>query len=213
MLLHQANSAFADLGCKKRFDFLFMAPSSQSLEPPQKLTRFTCIGKDFIPYFADRQLEVLIHSDIVEFELCQDRQMAKLPKASTLNNFASAWSRLCSVAIPKLSTRGLKSIARPAFSRLEIKHLLAYMVESNAKGGLALEREILLLQRDHLEMLLLTGMRYGTEALGISWKHIEWHTDKDIRYLRTWVNGKTVGRRLIAKHRAVDVFTRLHSRQ
>jgi hypothetical protein len=32
-------------------------------------------------------------------------------------------------------------------------------------------------------------MRHGTEELGISWKHIEWHTDKYIRYLRMWVNG------------------------
>jgi hypothetical protein len=27
-------------------------------------------------------------------------------------------------------------------------------------------------------MLLLTGMRHGTEAMGICWRHIEWHTDK-----------------------------------
>ena len=69
------------------------------------------------------------------------------------------------------------------------------------------------LLRDYVEMLLLTGIRHGTEALGISWKHIEWHTDKDIRYVRMWVNGKTGGRWLIAKHRAVDVLKRLHSRQ
>lgn len=50
----------------------------------------TCIEKYFIPYFADKQLEELTHSDIVEFELWRNRQMAKLPKASTLNNFASA---------------------------------------------------------------------------------------------------------------------------
>ena len=184
----------------------------------------TCIEKYFIPYFADKQLEELTHSDIVEFELWRNRQMAKLPKASTLNNFASAWSRLCSVAvsrgwiservaIPKLSTRGLKSIARPAFSREEIEHLLVYMVEWSTKGRLAVEREMRPLLRDYVEMLLLTGMRHGTEALGISWKHIEWHTDKDIRYLRIWVNGKTGGRWLIAKHRAVDVLKRLHNRQ
>jgi integrase len=62
-------------------------------------------------------------------------------------------------------------------------------------------------------MLLLTGMRHGTEAMGICWKHIEWHTDKGVRYLRIWVDGKTGGRWLIAKHRAVDVLKRLHARQ
>jgi integrase len=184
----------------------------------------TCIEKYFIPYFADKHLEELTHSDIVEFELWRNRQMAKLPKASTLNNFASAWSRLCSVAvsrgwiservaIPKLSTRGLKSIARPAFSREEIEHLLVYMVKWSSEGRLAVEREMRPLLRDYVEMLLLTGMRHGTEAMGICWKHIEWHTDKGVRYLRIWVDGKTGGRWLIAKHRAVDVLKRLHARQ
>jgi integrase len=184
----------------------------------------TCIEKYFLPYFADKYLEELTHNDIVEFELWRNRQMAKLPKASTLNNFASAWSRLCSVAvsrgwiservaIPKLSTRGLKSTARPAFSRNEIDKLLLFMVEWSGEGRLAVEREMRPLLRDYVEMLLYTGMRHGTEALGICWKHIEWHKDKDIRYLRIWVNGKTGGRWLIAKHRAVEVLQRLHSRQ
>jgi integrase len=49
--------------------------------------------------------------------------------------------------------------------------------------------------------------------MGICWKHIEWHTDKGVRYLRIWVDGKTGGRWLIAKHRAVEVLKRLHTRQ
>jgi integrase len=184
----------------------------------------TCIERYFLPYFQDRQLEEISHTDIVEFEIWRNRQMGRQPKASTLNNFASAWSRLTQTAVnrgwisdavpvPKLSTRGEKSQPRPAFNRAEIEHLLVYMVEWSTKGRLAVEREMRPLLRDYVEMLLLTGIRHGTEALGISWKHIEWHTDKDIRYLRIWVNGKTGGRWLIAKHRAVDVLKRLHSRQ
>jgi len=34
-----------------------------------------------------------------------------------------------------------------------------------------------------------------------------------VRYLRIWVDGKTGGRWLIAKHKAVDVLRRLHARQ
>ena len=184
----------------------------------------TCIEKYFVPYFADKRLEELTHTDIVEFELWRNRQMGKLPKASTLNNFASAWSKLCSVAvargwtservaIPKLSTRGQKSKARPAFSREEIDRLLVYMEEWSKKGRLAVEREMRPLLRDYVEILLYTGIRHGTEALGICWKNIEWHTDKDIRYLRIWVSGKTGGRWLIAKHKAIDALKRLHSRQ
>ena len=36
---------------------------------------------------------------------------------------------------------------------------------------------------------------------------------KTAYHLRVWVNGKTGGRGLIAKHRAVDVLKRLHQRQ
>jgi integrase len=183
-----------------------------------------CIEKYFLPYFKDKRLEELTHTDIAEFELWRDRQMQRKPKASTLMNFASAWNRLLTVAVergyiservpvPKLTTRGEKGKTRPAFSAEEITQLLAFMETWQYEGLRAVEKQIRPLLRDYIEMLLLTGMRHGTEAMGICWRHIEWHTDKGVRYLRIWVDGKTGGRWLIAKHRAVDVLKRLHARQ
>jgi integrase len=184
----------------------------------------SCIEKYFIPYFAERKLEELTHSDIVEFELWRDRQMTRKPKSSTLNNFTSAWNKVIATAVergylservpvPKLTTKGEKGKTRPAFSQDEIDMLLAFMDTWQNKGLREVDREIRTLLRDYIEMLLLTGMRHGTEAMGICWRHIEWHTDKGVRYLRIWVDGKTGGRWLIAKHRAVDVLKRLHARQ
>ncbi|MCM2340109.1 tyrosine-type recombinase/integrase [Rhodoferax sp.] len=184
----------------------------------------TCIEKYFIPYFGDKRLEQLQHEDIVAFEIWRNRQMTKQPKASTLMNFASAWNRLQQTAIakgwlsehaaiPKLTTRGMKSTSRPAFGKDEVAKLLQFMQTWAEQGRLSVEREMRPLLRDYVEMLLLTGMRHGTEAMGICWKHIEWHTDKGVRYLRIWVDGKTGGRWLIAKHRAVDVLNRLRDRQ
>jgi len=183
-----------------------------------------CIEKYFLPYFKDKRLEELTHTDIVEFELWRDRQMRRKPKASTLMNFASAWNKLLSVAVsrgyiservpvPKLTTKGEKGTTRPAFSEEEIAQLLAFMETWQHEGLRAVEKEMRPLLRDYVEMLLLTGMRHGTEAMGICWRHLEWHTDKGVRYLRIWVDGKTGGRWLIAKHRAVDVLRRLHARQ
>jgi len=183
-----------------------------------------CIEKYFLPYFKDTRLEELTHTDIVEFELWRDRQMQRKPKASTLMNFASAWNRLLTVAVergyiservpvPKLTTKGEKGKTRPAFSGEEIQTLLTFMETWQYEGLRAVEKEIRPLLRDYIEMLLLTGMRHGTEAMNICWRHIEWHTDKGVRYLRIWVDGKTGGRWLIAKHRAVDVLKRLHARQ
>lgn len=184
----------------------------------------SCIEKYFLPYFAERRLEELSHTDIKEFELWRDRQMQRVPKTSTLMNFASAWNRLVAVAVergyiservpvPKLTTKGAKGKTRPGFSEDEIATLLAYMETWQHGGVKSVEREMRPLLRDYVEMLLLTGMRHGTEAMGICWRHIEWHTDKGVRYLRIWVDGKTGGRWLIAKHRAVDVLKRLHARQ
>jgi integrase len=70
-----------------------------------------------------------------------------------------------------------------------------------------------LLLRDYVEILLLTGIRHGTEAMGLCWHHLEWHEHERKKYLRLWVSGKTGGRWLIAKHRAVQVFERLAARQ
>jgi integrase len=184
----------------------------------------SCIERYFLPYFQDKQIEEITHTDIAEFEAWRSRQMGKQPNASTLNDFASAWSRLqqtavdkgwisSQVAIPRLSTRGLKSTPRPAFSRNEINHLLAFMEAWSTEGRLAAEREIRPLLRDYVEMLLYTGMRHGTEALGMCWNHIEWHTQDGKRYLRIWVSGKTGGRWLIAKHKAIEPLQRLHQRQ
>jgi integrase len=187
-------------------------------------TYVTCIEKYFVPYFKDKRFEEITHSDVVEFEIWRNRQMVKVPKSSTLQNFASAWSKLINVAVargfiservpvPKLSTKGEKGKTRPAFTEDEINTLLTFMQTWQHEGKREAEKEIRPLLRDYIEMLLLTGMRHGTEAMGIFWKHIEWHTDKGIRYLRIWVDGKTGGRWLIAKHRAVDVLKRIHARQ
>jgi integrase len=184
----------------------------------------TCIERYFIPYFGEKRIEELQHTDIVAFEIWRNRQMARQPKASTLQNFASAWSKLLQTAVekgwlsekaavPKLSTRGEKGKARPAFNADEVAKLLQYMVQWSTQGAKPVEREMRPLLRDYVEFLLLTGMRHGTEAMGICWKNIEWHTDKGVRYLRIWVDGKTGGRWLIAKHRAVDVLQRLQQRQ
>lgn len=183
-----------------------------------------CIERYIAPYFAEIQIEQLTNADIVEFELWRNRQMRKQPTHSTLNTFTSAWNKICSTAIargwiservpvPKLSTMGAKSVPRPAFTRDEITYLQKFMETWVVGGRTVATREIKPLLRDYVEMLLYTGMRHGTEAMGICWNNIEWHTHKGVRYLRIWVSGKTGGRWLIAKHAAVDVLKRLHARQ
>jgi integrase len=183
-----------------------------------------CIERYFVPYFGERRPEELIHTDIWEFEQWRNRQLGRMPASSTLKNFAAAWSRLRQtainkgwiseqVAVPKLTTRGEKTKPRAAFDKSEIDRLLAYMVKWSTEGRLTTERDIRPLLRDYVEILLYTGMRHGTEAMGLCWNNIEWHTHEGQRYLRMWVDGKTGGRWLVAKHKARDALIRLQQRQ
>ena len=103
-------------------------------------------------------------------------------------------------------------MSRPEFTRAEIDQLLAAMPDWTGQGRLAIEKITRPLVRDYVELLLYTDMRHGTEALAIRWQHISWHMDKGVRYLRIWVDGKTGGRWPIAKHAAVAVLARLHTR-
>jgi len=182
------------------------------------------IERYFLPYFGERHLETLTATDIAQFEAWRNRQMQKIPKASTLNTFAAAWTKLLDTGIrkgwiseratvPRLSTRGEKSTPRPAFSKDEVDQLLAYLETWSTGGIKPAGKEMRLLLRDYIEILLLTGIRHGTEAMGLCWNHLEWHESERKKYLRLWVAGKTGGRWLIAKHRAVAVFERLAARQ
>jgi integrase len=64
-----------------------------------------------------------------------------------------------------------------------------------------------------VEVLLLTGMRHGTESKGIQWRHCEWHEALGVRYMRIYVSGKTGPRYLIGKHELAAVLQRRHQAQ
>jgi len=75
-----------------------LAEMRKQIDTSKGLTAYhsyiTCIEKYFLPYFGTKVLEELTHTDVREFEMWRDRQMARKPKTSTLNNFTSAWNRV-----------------------------------------------------------------------------------------------------------------------
>ena len=182
------------------------------------------IERYLIPFFGKKYLANITHTDITEFEAWRNTQMKRKPATSTLLTFASAWSRITSLAIqrgwmsahtpvPKLTAAGgVKSKSRPAFTAEEIQRLREFMRGWMEYKGKARHFEMRLLLRDYVELLIFTGIRHGTEAMRIRWQHCEWHKDKDQRYLRIWVSGKTGERWLIAKNDAVSVLERLAAR-
>ena len=182
------------------------------------------IERYFIPYFGDKYLQNLKHKDIADFEAWRNHRMARTPKSSTLMTFASAFSRVHQTAIsrgwisdrvpiPTMSRRGAKGEVRPAFSVEEITQLRQFMQSWQKLGNLDYDRIMRPLLCAYVEFLLLTGMRHGTESMGIEWRHCEWYASEGQRYIRVWVDGKTGGRWLIAKHEAQAVLIKLHSLQ
>lgn len=182
-----------------------------------------CIERYLIPYFGNRYLTSITHTDIAEFENWRNTVMKRKAKNSTLLTFATAYNRVHQTAvvrgwiseripIPKLSIKGEKGKPRNAFSTEEIVQLRSYLQDwyTTATGK---TRQLRLILRDLVDVLYLTGMRVGTESNALEWQHIEWHTDKGVRYLRIWVNGKTGARWLIAKHELVETLNRIHASQ
>ena len=53
-----------------------------------------------------------------------------------------------------------------------------------------------------------TGIRHGTEELGLKWRNIEWYLRDGERYLAVNVDGKTNKRTAIARDRVVDFLWR-----
>ncbi len=182
------------------------------------------IERYFVPFFGERHLQNIRHQHIAEFERWRNHKMGRLPKSSTLMNFASAFSRVCNTAIergwvservplPKLSRKGEKGTVRPAFSAEEIAKLRVFMPTWEQAARLDWDRMQRPLLCDYVEFLLLTGMRHGTESMNVRWCDCEWYEADGVRYLRVRVSGKTGERYLIAKHETLPVLQRLHQRQ
>ena len=174
-----------------------------------------------IPFFGQMYLTSITSKHITEFEAWRNLLFKRKPKVSTLLTFSSAFTRITQTAIdngwisdkvpvPKLSVRGEKGQARPAFTNDEVKtiqkHLLNWHVGIEGYSG-----EMRLMLRDLVDILILTGMRQGTESMNLEWKHFEWYENNGVRYLRIWVSGKTGARWLIAKHECVEVLKRLQA--
>ena len=149
-----------------------------------------------VPFFGQMYLTSITNKQIAEFELWRNARLKRMPKQSTLLTFATAFTRICNTAVaqgwvsanamfPKLNVRGERGGVRPAFTDNEVQrirdHLAAWYEQ--AKGDTAEMRRLL---RDLVDVLILTGMRQGTESMNLQWRHIEWHTDAGVRYLRIW---------------------------
>lgn len=197
-----------------------------SIKPLTNKDYIRAINKYLIPFFGNYLLENIDSEVMRKYELWRNELMGKTPLTSTLANHASAYRRVIDTAIQRgwindnmpianMSRRGVKGKPRPGFTREEIDFLLNYLKTYSVGGHSGVAKEMRLLSRDYIELLIGTGMRCGKESLNIRWKHITWYTDSNTgkRYLRIWVTGKTGARYLIAKHNVKEALDRLLGRE
>lgn len=175
------------------------------------------INKYLIPFFGSYEISQITNELLADFESWRIAEMGRIPMASTKRNHASAYIRVINLArdrgciaanktVPLLDSKGKKSQPRPAFTAEEIKELFSYTEtwqKSSYTNRTALMR---ILCSFYIEFLVNTGVRHGTEALPLRWKHLQWHWIGNKKYLRIWVSGKTGPRYLIAKNRVVKVL-------
>lgn len=175
------------------------------------------INKYLIPFFGQYEVGKITLEMLFDFEGWRTSEMGKIPMASTKRNHASAYIRVINLArdrgyighnqsVPLLDSKGKRSQPRPAFTAEEIKELLSYTEtwqKSSYTNRTAMMRTLCSF---YIEFLVNTGVRHGTEALPLRWKHLQWHWIGNKKYLRIWVSGKTGPRYLIAKNRVVKVL-------
>lgn len=186
-------------------------------------TYISSINLHLKPFFGKKNIDKISYQDINDFYNSQQNKFSTPLKASTITNYNSAINRIYDYAmskgwisqgqIPKLKNNGTSSQRRPAFTREEWNILVRRLRDYCKIGHKEVTRQMRELLRDYVLILGNTGIRHGTEAINLKWKHITWFTDRDgNRYLQLSVDGKTGRRDLIARHNVENYLKRIQSR-
>ena len=182
----------------------------------------TVIKKYLIPFFGNYNLNSIGYEELKKFGVWRVKTMGRSPVLSTITTHNSAMNRVFDTAIehgwiaqaqvPKLKNNGRKGTAREAFSLSEYKSLVGYMPHWIDKGHTEKTNQMRRLLRDYVLVLSNTGIRHGTEALGLRWRDIEWINKDGERYLQLTVSGKVGKRTAIARHNTETYLRRIQER-
>lgn len=182
----------------------------------------TVTKKYLIPFFGSYNLNSIGYEELKKFSTWRVKQMGRTPVLSTITTHNSAMNRVFDVAVergwiaqaqvPKLKNNGKKGTAREAFSLSEYKSLVSYLPHWVDKGHTEKTKQMRRLLRDYVLVLSNTGIRHGTEALGLRWRDIEWIVKDGERYLQLTVDGKVGKRTAIARHNTEAYLRRIQER-
>ena len=176
----------------------------------------------FIPYFGDRFVTSITYEELQQFAKWREERMGHAPKASTLNTHNSALNRVFDEAVargyvnrthvPVLINKGRDSQRRPDFRREEYRRMIRSFPAWVNAGREGKSRDMRYLLRDYVLILANTGIRHGTEAESLRWKHIHLFEEGGLTFLEMSVSGKTGQRDLICRASTIGYLKRIQSR-
>ena len=181
-----------------------------------------CIERYLIPFFGAQFVTSIDYQKIQDFYEWRRAKMGREPTASTLNTHNSAMNRVFDEAVargfiahksvPLMVNRGEKSERRPDFTREEYATLIRKIPSWINSGKAGKPTDMRHLMRDYVLIMANTGMRHGTEALNLMWKHVTLFEEKDLQYLEMSVTGKTGRRDIICRSGTLNYLKRIHER-
>lgn len=137
-----------------------------------------------IPFFGNYSITSITYSLLDEFGTWRAKKMGKAPTHSTLLTQNAALNRVFDEAVTrnlltganrlKLEAKGKASDRRPAFDLSEIHTMFGSFDAWIARARNDASKELRLLLRDYVEVLLDTGARPGDELLNLKWKQVKY---------------------------------------
>ena len=159
------------------------------------------------------------YEELQRFAKWRAGKMGREPIASTLNTHHCDLNRVFEEAIergymnrshvPVLINKGRDSTRRPDFSVDEYRKLIRVLPSWIDKKREGKSRDMRHLLRDYVLILANTGIRHGTEADNLRWKHITLFEEKGDVFLEMSVRGKTGRRDIICRSGTVNYLKRI----
>ena len=180
------------------------------------------LQKYMIPFFGKYTFDAINQDLLKQFDDWRSIKMGRRPSGSHLNTHNASLNRVFNKAValgyvtreqlPQLRNNGVKTGRRPDFTYEEFIQLISFMrnwLKSSRIGYQSVIRNLLF---NYVMILFYTGIRAGTEAMNLKWKHVRYFQENNVRYLAFNVNGKTKHRELTVSSRAIKYLKRIHQR-
>lgn len=165
------------------------------------------LHKYLIPFFGKKMIDTIRRVDIDRFEAYRIKVLGRPPAKSTVSNHNATLRRVFDIAVlyewikevnlPKLSNNGTEITEqeiRPWFDKEELRELLKFLKGWQGTGIHKKTQQIRTVLYHYVVLIAYTGIRPGTEAMGIRFCDVGTFMKDEREWLKITVSGKTGSR-------------------